>query len=785
MNSKITVTSVILLVTLFSTNIGWSQDEMKGKLMMGYQGWFLAKGDNSGSNDWRHWFSSTVTPSAENFTIDMWPDMSEYSKKYNTAMTYADGTNAQLFSSYDLSTTRKHFEWMRDYNIYGVHLQRFLGEIGDNRFFRTRNQVLQNVMASAVEYDRHFSVMYDISGVSDVSLYSKLITDWEYLVDTYDILNAPGYVKEDGRPVIAIWGIGFKDRGLTTATAKKIIDYFHTTAAPKYRAYVMGGVPDGWRTRSGSSETGIGWSAIYNSLDMISPWSVGRYNSEASINSWKSNFIVPDLATCNTNGVDYIPVIWPGFSWLNLHNGPLNQIPRNEGKFYWRQAYNAIAAGVKYIYVAMFDEVDEATAMFKIAESKMQLPVQGEDILVPLDIDGISLPSDWYLQLADQTQLMLDGSIPLTSTIPITPTSASGNNSEFVAQQSIPLTMGLNEKVTVSITFKNVGTSTWTKAGGYMLGSQNSQDNVTWGLNRVSLGDSDVILPGEVITFVFEINGPSIAGNNNFQWKMIQENVEWFGASSPNKVIRVGDGGNYLDDCDTKSNWNPWALTLNTSNKVQGLGCLEFIGSLEPEYSKVFSPAYKTVGSDTGATLQFWYYVSDVSLLTTNNQVEIGSSGAPDQNEYSWELNGLVNGWNFIQLKTNVASKIGNPNLGAINWFRLYRFKTGSVTTRIDAIELLGGNLSIDDFDTNLSFSLYPNPAETEVNIGFNLLQSSTISFTVVNVLGQVVLQSSNSKLVSTGNHTLRIPLQSLNTGVYMVVLNIDGKMITKRILKN
>ena len=785
MNSKITVTSIIVLVTLFMTNIGWSQDEMKGKLMMGYQGWFLAKGDNSGSNDWRHWFSSTVTPSAENFTIDMWPDMSEYSKKYNTAMTYADGTNAQLFSSYDLSTTRKHFEWMRDYNIYGVHLQRFLGEIGDNRFFRTRNQVLQNVMASAVEYDRHFSVMYDISGVSDVSLYSKLITDWEYLVDTYDILNAPGYVKEDGRPVVAIWGIGFKNRGLTTATSKAIIDYFHTNAAPKYRAYVMGGVPDGWRTLSGSSETGIGWKAIYNSLDMISPWSVGRYSSEIAIDNWKNNYIVPDLATCNTNGVDYMPVIWPGFSWLNLHNGPLNQIPRKEGKFYWRQAYNAIASGVKYIYVAMFDEVDEATAMFKIAETKMQLPFQGKDILVPLDIDGISLPSDWYLQLADQTQLMLDGSIPLTSTIPITPKSASGNNSEFISQQSLPLTMGLNEKVTVSITFKNVGTSAWTKAGGYMLGSQNSQDNTTWGLNRVSLGDSDVILPGEVKTFAFEIKGPSIAGNNNFQWKMIQENVEWFGASSPNKVIMVSNGGNYLDDCDTKSNWNPWALTLNTSNKVQGLGCLEFIGSLEPEYSKVFSPAYKTVGSDTGATLQFWYYVSDVSLLTTNNQVEIGSSGAPDQNEYSWELKGLVNGWNFIQLNTNMASKIGNPNLGAINWFRLYRFKTGSVTTRIDAIELLGANLSIDDFDTNLSLSLYPNPAETEVNIGFNLLQSSTISFSVVNVLGQVVLQSSNSKHVSTGNHTLRIPLQSLNSGVYMVVLKIDDKMITKRILKN
>lgn len=775
---------IIVMVAMMCPNTNWAQDEMTGKLMMGYQGWFLAKGDGSAPNEWRHWFRSIVTPTAENFTIDMWPDMSEYSEKYDTDMSYSDGSNAQLFSSHDLSTTRKHFEWMRDYNVHGVHLQRFLGEIQDPRFYRARNNVLQNVMASAAEYDRHFSVMYDLSGVGDSGLYNKLITDWEYLVDTYDILNAEGYVKEDGRPVVALWGIGFKNRGLTTATFEAVIDYFHNTADPKYRAYVMGGVPDGWRTLSGSSETDLGWRDIYNSLDMISPWSVGRYNSNNGIDSWKNTNIVPDLARCNANGVDYMPVIWPGFSWINLHDGPLNEIPRNEGNFYWRQAYNAIEAGVKYIYVAMFDEVDEATAMFKLTETKSQLPVEGQDILVPLDIDGTSLPSDWYLQLADQTQQMLDGSIPLTNIIPITPITAAGNGSEFVSQQNVPFTMELDEKVTVSVTIKNIGTAAWTKADGYILGSQNPEDNESWGLNRVSLGDSDNILPGEEKTFEFEITAPGNPGYYDFQWRMLQDGVEWFGQDTDNALIIVGGGGDYLDDCDSITDWNPETLTLNTTDKIQGVGCLEFLGATTDEYSKVFTTPYNANGTESGTVLQFWYYVSDVSLLSGNNQVEIGSSGRPDSNEYNWSLNDLNNGWNFIQLNTSNAGKSGNPDLSAINWFRLYRFKSGSVTTRIDAIQLLGDNLSISNFDVNTSFSLYPNPANTEVNVAFTLPQSSTVSITLVNIMGQVVSTNINNEALHTGQHTLQIPLNNLNSGIYFARLNVDGTVFTKKIIK-
>ena len=71
------------------------------------------------------------------------------------------------------------------------------------------------------------------------------------------------------------------------------------------------------------------------------------------------------------------------------------------------------------IYVAMFDEVDEGTAMYKLAATSDAMPVQGS--FVPLQIDGCNLPSDWYLELANQAQRMLAEEIPLSPGLPNAP----------------------------------------------------------------------------------------------------------------------------------------------------------------------------------------------------------------------------------------------------------------------------------------------------------------------------------------------------------------------------
>ncbi|RPH92196.1 MAG: hypothetical protein EHM72_17725, partial [Calditrichaeota bacterium] len=244
------------------------QNDLDQKLMMGYQGWFLCQGDGSPANDWRHWFRNSNDPSADQLNIDNWPDMSEYPQTYATNLTYATGSAAKLFSAYDENTTMIHFQWMRDHQIYGIYLQRFLGEaVNDQRFFKIRNHLLQNVINAAQVYDRHFALMYDVTGVPEEGFYDKLINDWEYLVDTYKITDKPEYVKQNDMPVLAIWGMGFTHNEVTAATAQAVIDYFHHSAQPKYRAHVVGGVPGQWRTLDGDSKTDPLWASVYRSLD--------------------------------------------------------------------------------------------------------------------------------------------------------------------------------------------------------------------------------------------------------------------------------------------------------------------------------------------------------------------------------------------------------------------------------------------------------------------------------------------------------------------------------------
>lgn len=112
---------------------------------------------------------------------------------------------------------------------------------------------------------------------------------------------------------------------------------------------------------------------------------------------------------------------------------------------------------------------------------------------------------------------------------------AQVNNAEFVAQ-SVPTAMTTGQTYNVSVTMKNTGTSTWSAGSNYKLGSQNPADNNTWG-GRVLLATS--VAPGQQYTFSFAVTAPSAAATYNFQWKMLREYVEWFGAATPNVAVAV------------------------------------------------------------------------------------------------------------------------------------------------------------------------------------------------------------------------------------------------------
>ena len=92
----------------------------------------------------------------------------------------------------------------------------------------------------------------------------------------------------------------------------------------------------------------------------------------------------------------------------NLHGGKLDDIPRLKGQFLWSQIVAAKRIGCEMIYVAMFDEVDEGTAIFKCTND----PPVGKFITYE------GLPSDHYLRLVGDGARMLRGEIKFTETMP-------------------------------------------------------------------------------------------------------------------------------------------------------------------------------------------------------------------------------------------------------------------------------------------------------------------------------------------------------------------------------
>ena len=392
---------------------------LTGKYMCGYQGWFQCPGDGSGGG-WFHWFHGQ-DPSYAGLKCDLFPDLTEFSASelYATSMLYPNGSAVKLFSSYRQNTELMHFRWMKEYGIDGAWVQRFGPKhVGWNDF---TNKVLLNCKQASETYGRVFTVMYDITGANNSTLFSDLTGDWRYLVDTFKITASSRYLCHKGKPVVAVWGLGFDDRSVTPDVAAQIIKWFQTDAPAKYQATVMVGVVSNgaaqWRTLPDP------WASTIRMADIISPWVVGSFGDEAGADNFKTNRLVPDLAECTKLGKEYLPVVFPGFSWANMTRGSANpgvrnQIPRRGGAFYWAQIYGAVSSGATMLYGAMFDEVDEGTAILKACPSKARAPA---DWWLTLDADGYNLPSDWYLRLAGYGRKMLNKQIPLSKTMPLNP----------------------------------------------------------------------------------------------------------------------------------------------------------------------------------------------------------------------------------------------------------------------------------------------------------------------------------------------------------------------------
>ncbi|GAA2551579.1 discoidin domain-containing protein [Winogradskya consettensis] len=374
--------------------------DVVGKITVGYQGWFACPGDGAPIGGWWHWSRDRFQPpSPANTTIESWPDVREFDHAYPTAYAnLGNGQPARLFSSYDAQTVNTHFAWMRTYGIDTAALQRF-NPTGDEG--PTRDAMAAKVRAAAEATGRKFYVMYDVTGWT--AMQSELKADWTAKMSA--LTASPAYARQNGRPVVCIWGFGFADDGrpFTPAQALDVITWFKAQGV-----YLIGGVPTWWR--QGINDSRPGFTDAYHAFHAVSPWMVGRARTTADLDSYYANANVGDYQDCQAHGIDYLPCVLPG----DLQWGD-----RRHGDYYWRSLYNMIRLGSQGLYVSMFDEFNEGNQIAKTAETAAFVPA-GSGIRA-LDEDGTACSADYYLRITTDGGKMLKGQIPLTEVRPTQP----------------------------------------------------------------------------------------------------------------------------------------------------------------------------------------------------------------------------------------------------------------------------------------------------------------------------------------------------------------------------
>ncbi|MEQ8836119.1 MAG: hypothetical protein RID07_04870, partial [Lacipirellulaceae bacterium] len=259
-----------------------------------------------------------------------------------------------------------------------------------------------NARDAAHREGRTWAIEYDIqNGGTEAQRWQKIQQvkdDWEFLTDTngLDMLNDSHYQREDGKPVVAIFGLHVTS-GNTYKTAQHtdLINYFQSRGV-----YVIGA---GRHTQTPGQVANAGLHDAYI------PWQ-GYW---AGGDSFAPNEAILDGVT------DHIPHIFPGFSWTHLQNDDTaTSIDREDGEFYWRMISDAAnETDAPWYFIGMFDEYDEGTNLIPGTDDP---PVpdtdpQGDPLTYQVSDPR---PNDWWMALTGRAKQALQGKISINDTMP-------------------------------------------------------------------------------------------------------------------------------------------------------------------------------------------------------------------------------------------------------------------------------------------------------------------------------------------------------------------------------
>jgi hypothetical protein len=359
-------------------------------------------------------------------------------------------------------------------------------------------------------------------------------------------------------------------------------------------------------------------------------------------------------------------------------------------------------------------------------------------------------------------------------------------------------TLFCTNTITPSITLKNYGSTTMTGTTiYYKVDAAGTVLSIPWTGSLASGTTTTATLPAITVSsgshtlYVYsgDVNGSTDQNLNNDQTQVD------FSSFSANIPIAITE--NFSSATFPPTNWAKvdggdglnWARLTATHTAPAGSAYLNFysIASGQLDYL-VLNPV--TLVGKTATTLTFYVayrqYQAENDRLDVEVSTNCGSTWTSKWNKSGATLStGAATTSNFIS-PTAAEWRLETVNLSN------YDGQT-DVMIRFKGTSGYGNNVIIDDINLSVasavaensiidgSVSVYPNPFTENTTIAVNLNNSETVSYNVVNLIGEIVYSEKVGTL-SAGLHEIGFNGSKLSNGMYYINLTVGNTTVSKKV---
>ncbi|MFN0081473.1 MAG: carbohydrate-binding protein [Ferruginibacter sp.] len=407
--------------------------------------------------------------------------------------------------------------------------------------------------------------------------------------------------------------------------------------------------------------------------------------------------------------------------------------------------------------------------------------VSGNAGVVPVQVTGISLtPTSHILQAGQSLQLVAT----------VTPANATNAAITYVSDHPSTASVDANGLVITGPSFGTAIISAYTQDGGLK------------GTCVVTVEPARVLLPARIEAENYiRMKGITVqnCGEGGYNLAHIA-NKDWMEYG-----VIVGAAANFSVDFRVASSSGGGEISLVNQNG-DTLGNVQVAATGGGQtYSKVtlnsvFLPAgsynLRLFARKGGFNLNWIEFKNsgtlpvdllEIRAIARNNLITVEWITGDEENNEGFNIERSIDGNVFNKIGF-VAAKVISTGLNKYNfldknvaknvnyYYRLVQIdKDGKLTySTIVAARIIGNEIDSDNL-----VSLYPNPTSNEFKIRFNttnLNPSLPVAATLYNVFGMIV----NPKISNNGT----IDITHLPVGVYFLTVHVNGKKVTKRVIK-